>query len=90
MPRGSQSRAPDTCPTDRSSIIILFASTPVTAPILVRTEFSKAGLTESRLIAVLLLRVYLWLFVLRQFSQSLLPKAIGRATNQARFRPDPV
>jgi len=58
--------------------IILFASSPLTAPILVHTEFAKAGISESRPIAVLLLLICLWTFVLLQFGQSLLPKALQR------------
>jgi len=58
--------------------IILFASTPLTAPILVHTEFAKAGITESRPIAVLLLVICLWIFVMLQFGQSLLPAALRR------------
>lgn len=56
--------------------IILFASTPLTAPILVHTEFAKAGISESRPIAVLLLLVCLWIFVVLQFAQTLLPSAL--------------
>lgn len=58
--------------------IILFASTPLTAPILVHTEFAKSGITESRPIAVLLLVICLWIFVMLQFGQSLLPTALQR------------
>jgi molybdate/tungstate transport system permease protein len=58
--------------------IILFASSPITAPILVHTEFAKAGISESRPIAVLLLVVCLWIFVLLQFGQTLLPSALRR------------
>jgi molybdate/tungstate transport system permease protein len=58
--------------------IILFASSPVTAPILVHTEFAKAGITESRPIAVLLLVICLWIFVMLQFGQTLLPAALRR------------
>jgi molybdate/tungstate transport system permease protein len=58
--------------------IILFASSPVTAPVLVHTEFAKAGLSESRPIAVLLLVVCLWIFVMLQFGRSLMPAALRR------------
>jgi molybdate/tungstate transport system permease protein len=55
--------------------IVLFASSPVTAPVLVHTEFLRAGASESRPIAILLLIICLWVFVLLQFGQSLLPFA---------------
>ena len=58
--------------------IILFASSPITAPILVYTEFVKAGISESRPIAVLLLVICLWIFVMLQFGQSLMPAALRR------------
>lgn len=53
--------------------IILFAGTPLTAPILVHNEFAKAGLTESRPVAVLLLVICMWIFVLFQFGRALVP-----------------
>lgn len=56
--------------------IVLFASSPVTAPVLVHTEFLRAGASESRPIAILLLIVCLWAFVVLQFGQSLLPFAV--------------
>ncbi len=59
--------------------ILLFASSPVTAPILVHTEFLRAGASESRPIAILLLIICLWIFVLLQFGQTLLPFAYRRA-----------
>jgi molybdate/tungstate transport system permease protein len=55
--------------------IVLFASSPVTAPVLVHTEFLRAGASESRPIAILLLIICLWVFVLLQFGQSLMPFA---------------
>lgn len=58
--------------------IILFASSPVTAPILVHNEFAKAGISESRPIAVLLLLVCLWIFVLLQFGRTFFPAALRR------------
>lgn len=64
--------------------IVLFASSPVTAPILVHTEFLRAGTTESRPIATLLLLICVWIFVLLQFGQTLLPFALGRARTEAR------
>jgi len=59
--------------------IILFASSPLTAPILVHTEFVKVGVSEARPLAVLLLLVCLWIFVVLQFGQALLPAALRRA-----------
>jgi molybdate/tungstate transport system permease protein len=59
--------------------IVLFASSPVTAPILVHTEFLRAGVSESRPIAVLLLIICLWIFVMLQFGQTLMPFALRRA-----------
>lgn len=64
--------------------IILFASSPLTAPILVHTEFAKAGVSESRPIAVLLLLVCLWIFVMLQFMPALLPGAWRRAATERR------
>jgi molybdate/tungstate transport system permease protein len=58
--------------------IVLFASSPVTAPILVHTEFLRAGASESRPIAILLLIICLWVFVMLQFGQTLLPFAWQR------------
>jgi len=58
--------------------IVLFASSPVTAPILVHTEFLRAGASESRPIAILLLVICLWVFVMLQFGQTLLPFALQR------------
>lgn len=62
--------------------IILFASSPVTAPILVHTEFVKVGISESRPIAVLLLLICLWIFVLLRFGQALLPAALRRSREE--------
>jgi molybdate/tungstate transport system permease protein len=58
--------------------IVLFASSPVTAPVLVHTEFLRAGASESRPIAILLLVICLWTFVMLQFGQTLLPFALQR------------
>jgi molybdate/tungstate transport system permease protein len=64
--------------------IVLFASSPVTAPILVHTEFLRAGASESRPIAILLLVVCLWVFVMLQFGQTLLPFALQRPRGERR------
>jgi molybdate/tungstate transport system permease protein len=66
--------------------IVLFASSPVTAPVLVHTEFLRAGATESRPIAILLLIICLWVFVVLQFGQSLMPFAF-RAQGGGRGAP---
>jgi molybdate/tungstate transport system permease protein len=58
--------------------IVLFASSPVTAPILVHTEFLRAGASESRPIAIVLLVICLWIFVMLQFGQTLMPFALRR------------
>jgi molybdate/tungstate transport system permease protein len=58
--------------------IILFASSPVTAPVLVHTEFLRAGASESRPIAILLLVICVWAFIVLQFGQTLLPFALQR------------
>ena len=58
--------------------IVLFASSPVTAPVLVHTEFLRAGASESRPIAILLLVICLWIFVMLQFGQTLMPFAMRR------------
>ncbi len=64
--------------------IVLFASSPVTAPILVHTEFLRAGVSESRPIAILLLVICLWIFVMLQFGQTLLPFALQRPRGERR------
>ena len=56
--------------------IVLFASSPVTAPVLVHTEFLRAGASESRPIAILLLIICVWVFVMLQFGQTLMPFAL--------------
>jgi molybdate/tungstate transport system permease protein len=58
--------------------IILFASSPVTAPILVHTEFLRGGTTDSRPLATLLLVVCLWAFLMLQLGRTLLPFAWRR------------
>jgi molybdate/tungstate transport system permease protein len=64
--------------------IVLFASSPVTAPVLVHTEFLRAGVSESRSIAVLLLVICLWVFVMLQFGQTLIPFALQRPRRERR------
>jgi molybdate/tungstate transport system permease protein len=64
--------------------IVLFASSPVTAPVLVHTEFLRAGASESRPIALLLLVICLWIFVMLQFGQTLLPFALRRPDGSRR------
>lgn len=64
--------------------IVLFASSPVTAPILVHTEFLRAGASESRPIAILLLVICSWVFVMLQFGQTLLPFALQRPRGEAK------
>ncbi len=64
--------------------IVLFASSPVTAPVLVETEFLRAGASESRPIAVLLLVICLWIFVMLQFGETLLPFAMQRSRRESR------
>jgi molybdate/tungstate transport system permease protein len=62
--------------------VILFAGSPVSAPVLVHTEFLRAGVSESRPIAVVLLVICVWVFVILQFGQTLLPFALRRAGGQ--------
>jgi molybdate/tungstate transport system permease protein len=64
--------------------IVLFASSPVTAPVLVHTEFLRAGASESRPIAILLLVICLWVFVMLQFGQTLMPFAMRRPGGEKR------
>jgi len=64
--------------------IVLFASSPVTAPVLVHTEFLRAGASESRPIAILLLIICVWVFVMLQFGQTLLPFALRRSREARR------
>ena len=64
--------------------IVLFASSPVTAPVLVHTEFLRAGASESRPIAILLLVICLWIFVMLQFGQTLMPFALRRSAGARR------
>ncbi|MBN1962001.1 MAG: ABC transporter permease [Deltaproteobacteria bacterium] len=59
--------------------IILFAPSPVTAPVLAHTEFLRAGISESRPIAVLLLITCLWVFCILQLSAVYLP--FGKSRN---------
>lgn len=63
--------------------IVLFASSPVSAPVLVHTEFLRAGVSESRPIATLLLLVCAWAFVMLQFGQTLMPFAWQRRDDGA-------
>lgn len=58
--------------------VMLFAPSPVSAPMLVHNEFVRAGASESRPIALLLLLVCLWIFVLLQLGESMLPFARRR------------
>jgi molybdate/tungstate transport system permease protein len=58
--------------------IILFAAHPYTAPVLAHNEFLKTGVSEARPIAVLLLLICLWIFVLLQFGKTFLPSGFGR------------
>lgn len=61
--------------------LLLFAPNPRTAPILCHDEFLRAGLVEARPIAVLLLLVCLWVFVLLQYGKRFLPAPLsGRRT----------
>lgn len=62
--------------------LLLFASNPVTAPVLVHDEFLRAGVSESRPIAVLLLVTCLWVFVLLQLGARWAP--FGRPARGAR------
>ena len=61
----------------------LEVSLMVSAPILVHTEFLRAGTTESRPIATILLLICLWLFVVLQFGQTLLPFSLRRRAKGA-------
>jgi molybdate/tungstate transport system permease protein len=61
--------------------IILFAPNPQTAPVLANNEFLKAGVSEARPIAVVLLVVCLWIFVLLQFGKTFLPHAYRRGSS---------
>ena len=63
--------------------ILLFAGSPTTAPVLVHTEFLRAGVSESRPIAIVLLLTCLWIFVILQFGQTLLPFALRRPRAKA-------
>jgi molybdate/tungstate transport system permease protein len=58
--------------------IILFAAHPQTAPVLAHNEFLKTGVSEARPIAVVLLVVCLWIFVLLQFGKTFLPSVYRR------------
>lgn len=66
--------------------IVLFASSPVTAPILVHTEFLAAGAEDSRPIASLLLLTCLWIFVVLRFGGPLIPFAWRRALQRETTR----
>ena len=53
--------------------IVLFATHPQTAPVLAHNEFLKVGISEARPIAVVLLIICLWVFILLQFGKTFLP-----------------
>jgi molybdate/tungstate transport system permease protein len=57
--------------------IILFAANPQTAPVLAHNEFLKAGISEARPIAVVLLLVCLWIFIMLQFGKTFLPRGLS-------------
>jgi molybdate/tungstate transport system permease protein len=59
--------------------IVLFASTPLTAPVLVHEEFLRAGVTDSRPIAAVILLVCFWSFVGLRLGRGLLPRSWGGA-----------
>jgi molybdate/tungstate transport system permease protein len=59
-------------------VIVLFAPSPVSAPMLVHTEFLRAGASESRPVAILLLATCLWFFVVLRFAETLVPFGLGR------------
>jgi molybdate/tungstate transport system permease protein len=63
--------------------LVLFAASPVSAPLMVHNEFLRAGAPESRPIATLLLIVCLWLFVVLQFAPALVPRALRRGSAPA-------
>ncbi|MFH1811929.1 MAG: ABC transporter permease [Pseudomonadota bacterium] len=63
--------------------VVLFASSPLSAPVLVHTEFLRAGISESRPVASLLLLTCLWIFIALQFGQGLLPFAWQRRGERA-------
>jgi len=58
--------------------IMLFASSPTTAPVLVHTEFLRGGASDSRPLATLLLVVCLWAFLLLQLGRVMLPFSMRR------------
>jgi len=55
--------------------LLLVAPQPETGPVLVHRAFLQGGVGDSRPIAVLLVLVCLWVFVLLQFGRGLLPGA---------------
>jgi len=63
--------------------ILLFASTPLTAPVLVHNEFLRSGVADSRPIAVLLLLVCLWAFLGLRLGRNLLPLSWRGAEHRA-------
>jgi len=58
--------------------VVLFAYSPVSAPVLVHNEFLSAGKDESRALAVVFLITCLWFFFLLRYAHSLLPFARSR------------
>ncbi|MFH0901090.1 MAG: ATP-binding cassette domain-containing protein [Pseudomonadota bacterium] len=66
--------------------IILFASSPVSAPVLVHSEFLRAGASESRPIAILFLIICLWVFVVLKLGHILMPRPFRRARVDASHR----
>lgn len=67
-------------------VIVLFAPSPVTAPMLVHTEFLRAGAAESRPIAVLLLATCVWFFVVLRFAEQLAPFRSARRAAEVQPR----
>lgn len=59
--------------------IMLFAPHPLSGSVMVYNEFLKGGVSESRPIAMLLLLICLWVFVLMQFGRAMLPAPWSRA-----------
>jgi molybdate/tungstate transport system permease protein len=67
-------------------VIVLFAPSPVTAPMLVHTEFLRAGAAESRPLAILLLATCVWFFVVLRFAEHLAPFRLARRGPEVQAR----
>jgi len=63
--------------------VLIFAPSPVSGPLLVHTEFLRAGVAEARPIATLLLFTCLWVFVFLRVGEVVMPLVTKRRDGEA-------